>query len=103
MLLPNIYAFQHTVHHNKLEDTLIVSVFYMHMNWLMLIGVEVEYKSEVFVYFRHIIVIVSHCKDTQNYSSGKIIISIRRKSQLFPAEYAENNIHIIRTILLFIS
>lgn len=30
----------------------------MHMNRLMLIGVEIEYKSEVFVYFRHIVVIV---------------------------------------------
>ena len=89
MFLPNIYAFQHTVHHNKLEYTLLVSVFYMHMNWLMLIGVEVEYKSEVFVYFRHIIVIVSRCKDTQNNSSGKIIVAMRRKSCIFPAENAE--------------
>ena len=89
MLLPNIYAFQHTVHHNKLEDTLIVSVFNMHMNWLMLIGVEVEYKSEVFVYFRHIIVIISRCKDTQNYSSCKKNVAMRRKSCIFPAENAE--------------
>ena len=36
----------------------------MHMNRLMLIGVEVEDKSEIFVYFRHIIVIISRCKDT---------------------------------------
>ena len=25
----------------------------MHMDWLMLVGVEVEDKTEVFVYFRH--------------------------------------------------
>ena len=91
MFIPYIYAFQHTIHHNKLEYTLLVSVFYMHVNRFMLIGVEVEYKSKVFVYFRHIIVIISRCKDTQNYSSGKKIVAMRRKSQLFSAEYAENN------------
>jgi hypothetical protein len=61
------------------------------MNWLMLIGVEVEYKSEVFVYFRHIVVIISRCKDTQNYSSGKINVVVRRKKKIFSAKYAENN------------
>ena len=89
MLLPDIDSFQAAVHHDKLEYTLLVSMLYMHMYWLMLIGVEVEYKSEVFVYFRHIIVIVSRCKDTQNYSSGKIIVAMRRKSCIFPAENAE--------------
>ena len=64
MLLPDIDSFQAAVHHDKLEYTLLVSVFYMHMNRLMLIGVEVEYESEVFVYFRLIVVIVSRCKDT---------------------------------------
>jgi hypothetical protein len=61
------------------------------MNWLMLIGVEVEYKSEIFVYFRHIVVIISRCKDTQNYSSGKINVVVRRKKKIFSAKYAENN------------
>ena len=79
MLLPDIDSFQAAVHHDKLEYTLLVSMLYMHMYWLMFIGVEVEYKSEVFVYFRHIVVIVSRCKDTQNYSSGKINVAMRRK------------------------
>ena len=48
----------------------------MHMYWLMFIGVEVEYKSEVFVYLGHIVVIISRCKDTHNYSSGKINVAI---------------------------
>ena len=78
MLLPDIDSFQAAVHHDKLEYTLLVSVFYMHMNRLMLIGVEVEYESEVFVYFRLIVVIVSRCKDTNNYSSGKINVVVRR-------------------------
>ena len=58
MLLPDIDSFQAAVHHDKLEYTLLVSMLYMHMYWLMFIGVEVEYKSEVFVYFRHVVVIV---------------------------------------------
>ena len=58
MLLPDIDSFQAAVHHDKLEYTLLVSMLYMHMYWLMFIGVEVEYKSEIFVYFRHIVVIV---------------------------------------------
>ena len=39
-------------------------MFYMHMNRFMLIGVEVKYKSEVFVYFRHISIVISRCKNT---------------------------------------
>ena len=39
-------------------------MFYMHVNWLMFIGVEVEDESEIFVYLRHIFVIISRCKDT---------------------------------------
>ena len=89
MLLPDIDSFQAAVHHDKLEYTLLVSMLYMYMYWLMFIGLEVEYKAEVFVYLRHIIVIVSRCKDTQNYSSGKIIVAMRRKSCIFPAENAE--------------
>lgn len=91
MFLPDIDSFQAAVHHDKLEYTLLVSMLYMHMYWLMFIGVEVEYKSEVFVYFRHVVVIVLRCKDTQNYSSGKINVAMRRKKQIFSAKYAEND------------
>ena len=91
MLLPDIDSFQAAVHHDKLEYTLLVSMFYMHMYWLMFIRVEIEYKSEVFVYFWHIVVIVSRCKDTNKYSSGKINVVMRRKKKIFSAKYAENN------------
>ena len=91
MLLPNVDSFQATVHHDKLEYTLLVSMLYMHMNRLMFIGVEVEYKSEVFVYFRHIVVIVSRCKDTNKYSSSQKNVVMRRKKKIFSAKYAENN------------
>ena len=63
----------------------------MHMNRLMLIGVEVEYKSEILVYFRHIVVIISRCKDTNKYSSSKKNVVMRRKKKIFSAKYAENN------------
>jgi len=57
----------------------------------MFIGIEVEYKSEVFVYFRHIVVIISRCKDTNKYSSSKKNVVMRRKKKIFSAKYAENN------------
>ena len=84
MLLPDIDSFQAAVHHDKFEYTLLVSMLYMHMYWLMFIRVEVEYKSEVFVNFRHIVVIVSRCKDTNKYSSGKINVVMRRKRKYSP-------------------
>ena len=33
-------------------------MFYMHVNWLMFIRVEVEDESEVFVYLRHITIVI---------------------------------------------
>ena len=91
MLLPDIDSFQAAVHHDKLEYTFLISVFYMHMNRFMFIGVEVEYKSEVFVYFRHIVVIVSRCKDTNKYSFSQKNVVMRRKKKIFSAKYAEIN------------
>ncbi len=51
-------------------------MFYMNMNGLMFIRIEIENKSKLFEYFWHIIVIVSQCKDTQYYLFGKINIKI---------------------------
>ena len=34
---------------------------------------------------------ISICKDTQNYSSDKINVAVRRKKQIFSAKYAENS------------
>ena len=48
----------------------------MHLNWLVFIGVEVEDESEVFVYFRHRIFVISRCKDTKIILFGKIISQI---------------------------
>ena len=45
----------------------------------MLIGVEVEDKSEIFVYFRHIIVITSRCKDSLSICKGTIFFSHGKK------------------------
>ena len=59
------------------------SWFYMHMYWLMFIGVEVEYKSEIFVYFRHIVVIVSRCKDTHLFLNSENYFIIFKKSCIF--------------------
>ena len=86
MLLPDIDSFQAAVHHDKLEYTLLVSMLYMHMYWLMFIGVEVEYKSEVFVYFRHIVVIISRCKDTNFSRYSQINFFVWRKSRIFAVE-----------------
>lgn len=81
MLLPDIDSLQAAVHHDKLEYTLLLPVFYVHVNWLMFIGVEVEYKSEVFVYFRHIIAIVSRCKNTNFFHNGKINVTSGRMTR----------------------
>ena len=82
MLLPNIDSLQAAVHHDKLEYTLFFPVFYMHMYWFMFIGVEVEYKSEIFVYFRHIVVIVSRCKNTNFFRTGKINVASGRVTRM---------------------
>lgn len=50
------------------------------------IGVEVEYKSEVFVYFRHIIVIISRCKDTHLFLNYENYFIIFKKKLYFCKE-----------------
>ena len=84
MFLSNIDTLQHAIHHNEFKYTLLLSMLHMHMNRLMLIGVEVEYKSKIFVYFRHVVVIVSRCKDTNKYSSSQKNVVMQRKRKYSP-------------------
>ena len=85
----NASAIRLSFDHDEFKDTLLLTMLYMHMNRLMLIGIEVEYKSEIFEYFRHNIYIISRCKDTHNSSFCKKNFAdkcnLRRKSCLFAA------------------
>jgi hypothetical protein len=35
--------------------------------------------------------VISRCKDTNKYSTGKINVVMRRKKKIFSAKYTENN------------
>ena len=47
-------VYQFTIHHDKVENTFITSMYHVNMNRLMLVRVEIKYETEVFKYLRHI-------------------------------------------------
>lgn len=52
-LFPDPYLLQHSVRHDQFENALIPTMSHMHVNGLMLIGVKVEDKAEIFVNLWH--------------------------------------------------
>ena len=53
LLFTNMNLCQFSIHHNEVEDTLLSSMKYMHMNRLMLIRIEVKDKTEILEYLWH--------------------------------------------------
>ena len=47
VLLAHVYLSQLAVHHDEVEDALPAPVEHVDVYWLVLVGVEVEYESEV--------------------------------------------------------